>query len=149
MNYWSIKRQLQRADCRFLCSVYCFRKLVFSTWIKLTIVLKQSSEIIILKCFRIASFRLKSAKIFLGEGTPLPQTPTPSASSPRCATCGGDVAESNDCFDFAPPPPPIKTSNDVSGNNVIFIYYITVIRSGKKVLTLFWFPHTCPPPPSF
>ena len=80
MNYWSMKRQLQRADCRFLCSVYCFRKLVFSTWIILTIVLKQSSEIIILKCFRTASFRLKSAKIFLGEGKPLPQTPHPQGA---------------------------------------------------------------------
>ena len=75
----------------------------------LTIVLKQSSEIIILKCFRIASFRLKSAKIFLGEGTPLPQTPIPSAPSvPRCAACGNDVAFGDDYFNFAPPNQNLK-----------------------------------------
>ena len=71
------------------------------------IVLKQSSEIIILKCCRIASFRLISAKIFLGEGTPLLQTPTLSApSAPRYAACNGCVAFGDDYFDFAPPPQP-------------------------------------------
>ena len=66
----------------------------------LTIVLKQISEIIILKCFGIASFQLKSTKIFL---TPFLQTPVPSA--PCCAAYGGGVAFGNDSFNFAPPPP--------------------------------------------
>ena len=70
----------------------------------LTIVLKQNSEIIILKRFRIASFRLKSETIFLGEETPLPQTPTPSVLRRLAAPPAAAASPSATIVLIMPPP---------------------------------------------
>ena len=67
------------------------------------IVLKPSSEIIILKICRIASFWFKSAK-FCWEH-PFPKPHLFNASASLCAACGGDVTFNDDYLDFAPPPP--------------------------------------------
>ena len=55
------------------------------------IVLKQSNKIVILKAFRIASFRLKSAKSILGEGTPHPQ-PLPLQSAALSTVAASPLA---------------------------------------------------------
>ena len=50
------------ASLIYVSIIYCFKKWALGIWIILMIVLKQSSKMNMLKCVRIASFRLKSAK---------------------------------------------------------------------------------------